>query len=86
MFIDQSMTRDVITVGPEMSIIAAREIMVKNGIRHLPVVAEDDILVGIVTDRDIRTAMPSTVLSEAENAAAAERLAGIKVKDVMTAR
>ncbi|MDA8307879.1 MAG: CBS domain-containing protein, partial [Deltaproteobacteria bacterium] len=48
--------------------------------------AEDDILVGIVTDRDIRTAMPSTVLSEAENAAAAERLAGIKVKDVMTAR
>lgn len=86
MFIDQSMTRDVITVGPEMSIIAAREIMVKNDIRHLPVVAEDDILVGIVTDRDIRTAMPSTVLSEAENAAAAERLAGIKVKDVMTAR
>ncbi len=86
MFIDQSMTRDVITVGPEMSIIAAREIMVKNGIRHLPVVAEDDILVGIVTDRDIRTAMPSTVLSEAENAAAAERLAGIRVKDVMTAR
>ena len=84
MFIDKSMTKNVVAVGPEMSIVAAREIMVKNGIRHLPVVVEDDKLVGIVTDRDIRTAMPSAVLFDAEHAAQLEQLAGIKVQDIMT--
>jgi acetoin utilization protein AcuB len=84
MFIDKSMTKNVVAVGPEMSIVAAREIMVKNGIRHLPVVVEDDKLVGIVTDRDIRTAMPSAVLFDAEHAAQLEQLAGITVQDIMT--
>ncbi|MDR3556190.1 MAG: CBS and ACT domain-containing protein [Syntrophobacteraceae bacterium] len=84
MFIDKSMTKNVVAVGPEMSIVAAREIMVKNGIRHLPVVVEDDKLVGIVTDRDIRTAMPSAVLFDAEHAAQLEQLAGVKVQDIMT--
>lgn len=85
MFINQSMTTDVVTADPEMSVIAAREIMVQRGIRHLPVVVEGDIVVGIVTDRDIRTAMPSGVLSQAEEAAEEQRLARIKVKEIMTA-
>ena len=59
--------------------------MAQNRIRHLPVVDEDDFLVGIVTDRDIRSAMPSTVLSETEKAAEEIRLAAMKVKDIMTA-
>lgn len=84
MFIDKSMTKNVVAVGPEMSIVAARGIMAKHGIRHLPVVVEDDKLVGIVTDRDIRTAMPSAVLFDAEHAAQMEQLAGIKVQDIMT--
>lgn len=84
MFIDKSMTKNVVAVGPEMSIVAAREIMAKHGIRHLPVVVEDDKLVGIVTDRDIRTAMPSAVLFDAEHAAQLEQVAGIKVQDIMT--
>ena len=68
MFIDKSMTRDVVTVSPETGILAAQTLMAQNSIRHLPVVVEDDILVGIVSDRDIRSAMPSTLLSEAEKA------------------
>ena len=76
MFIDKSMTKDVVAVGPEMGIIEAREIMVQKGIRHLPVVGDGDILVGIVTDRDMRTAMPSAVLFDAEKAAGMEKLAG----------
>jgi acetoin utilization protein AcuB len=85
MFIDKSMTRDVVTVSPETGILAAQTLMAQNRIRHLPVVVEEDILVGIVTDRDIRSAMPSTVLSEAEKAAGERRLAALKVKDIMTA-
>jgi acetoin utilization protein AcuB len=84
MFIDKSMTRDVLTVGPETGILAAQTLMAQNRIRHLPVVVDDDILVGIVSDRDIRSAMPSSVLSEAEKAAEERRLSTMKVKDIMT--
>jgi acetoin utilization protein AcuB len=84
MFIDRSMTREVITVSPETGILAAQSLMARNGIRHLPVIDEDGILVGVVTDRDIRSAMPSTVLSEAEKAAEQRRLEAMKVKDIMT--
>ncbi|MFZ0929605.1 MAG: CBS domain-containing protein [Syntrophobacteraceae bacterium] len=85
MFIDKSMTRDVVTVSPETKILAAQTLMAQNRIRHLPVVAQDDILVGIVTDRDIRSAMPSTVLSEAEKATEERGMAAMEVKDIMTA-
>ena len=84
MFIDKSMTRDVVTVSPETGILAAQTLMAQKSIRHLPVVVENDILVGIVSDRDIRSAMPSTILSETEKAAEEKRLAAIKVKDIMT--
>ncbi len=85
MFIDKSMVKDVVAVGPEMSIVAARQIMVQKGIRHLPVVNPEGILIGIVTDRDLRTAMPSDVLGHAENVEA-QRLASIQVKDIMSKR
>ena len=49
-------------------------------VRHRPVVVENDVLVGIVTDRDIRSAMPSMVLSETEKEDEGRRLAVLKVK------
>lgn len=84
MFIDRSMTKDVVTVGPDDEIATARSLMVRHRIRHLPVVVENDVLVGIVTDRDIRSAMPSMVLSETEKEDEGRRLAVLKVKDIMT--
>lgn len=63
MFIDQSMTRNVLTIDPETSIAEAAQLLARNHIRHLPVTDRDGRLVGIVTDRDIRSAMPSILLS-----------------------
>jgi len=85
MFIDKSMIKDVITVGPETGILEARTLMAQNKIRHLPVVVEGDVLVGIVTDRDIRSAMPSSVLSESEKALEKKLLEAMKVEHIMTA-
>ncbi len=84
MFIDRSMTTDVVTIGPDDGILAAQALMVRHGIRHLPVVVENDLLVGIVTDRDIRSALPSACLSEAEKEDQHRRLDTMKVKDIMT--
>ncbi len=85
MFIDRSMTKDVLTISPDTGILEAQTMMSQNRIRHLPVVLADNTLVGIVTDRDIRSSMPSTILSEAEKAGEEKRLAVMKVKDIMTA-
>jgi len=56
------MTPNPITVGPDTGVFEARQLMLKERIRHLLVV-EDGRLVGIVTDRDIRLNLPSQATS-----------------------
>ena len=56
------MTREPFTVSPQTSIVDARAEMSRRRIRHL-LVTEDDLLVGIVTDRDIRLSLPSPATS-----------------------
>ncbi len=58
MFVSQSMTRKVITVSKETPLLEAQALMANSNIRHLPVVAADNRLEGIITDRDIRSALP----------------------------
>ena len=62
MRVRELMTGAVITVGPDMPVLDARHLMLKQRIRHLPV-TEGRKLVGIVTDRDIRLNMPSQATS-----------------------
>ncbi len=83
MFIDKSMTTNVITIGEEASLTEAREKMEKNKIRHLPVVDGENYLVGIVTDRDVRSALPSSFLTSEDYAKAHESFGKLKVKDIM---
>lgn len=47
------MTREVVTVGPDTSAKYAAEIMAERGFAAVPVVAEDDRLVGIVAEADV---------------------------------
>ena len=64
MFVSRSMTRKVITVEPDDGIFKAQELMAANKIRHLPVIESDGRLIGIVTDRDIRSALPYKFFKE----------------------
>ena len=64
MFITQHMTRNPVTISPDTTLPAVREILKSGKFRHLPVVDGENHLVGIVTDRDLRSASPSSVLSE----------------------
>ena len=61
------MQHSVMSASPNTSLALAWQLMKDHRIRHLPVVS-DTQLVGIVTDRDIRGAFPSTAtsLSQAE--------------------
>lgn len=65
MVVGSIMTPEVITIAPASSIGTAITLMREHGFRRLPVV-EDDKLIGIVTDRDLRQATNSPlVLREA---------------------
>ena len=62
MKVRELMTGAPITVRPDTPVFDARQIMVKERIRHL-LVTENKRLVGIVTDRDIRLNLPSQATS-----------------------
>lgn len=55
------MSAGVLAVEPFDSIAVARQLMAKHRINQLPVV-EGETLLGIVTDRDIRDAYPTSIL------------------------
>ena len=67
-FMREKIQRNPITIGPEASFYEARNLVHEKGVRHIPVVDKNNMLVGIVTDRDIREAAPSdaTLLSVQE--------------------
>ena len=62
MYIENYMTTDPITVDQDMSVVKAVELMKESGVRRFPVVQNDE-LIGMVTDRDLRSAGPSQVVS-----------------------
>ena len=78
------MTREVITISPNTSLVEAHKLMIEKGIRRLPVV-HDSRLVGIVTLGDVRGAEPAHASSlniwESDHL-----LAKLKVIEIMTQR
>jgi len=82
MFVSRSMTRKVTTVDQEATILDAQELLAKNEIRHLPIIDKNQRLIGIVTDRDIRSALPYKSLME--HSSEKEKVSELKVKDIMT--
>ena len=81
MFVAKRMTPNPTTIESTMTIADASELMRKRNFRRLPVV-DNGRLVGIVTDRDLRTVAPSpaTTLSIFE---LNYLLAKMQVKDIM---
>lgn len=59
MLVKHRMTREPITVTPDDTLAHALSLTREHRIRHLPVVSAGDRLVGVLSDRDIRLAMPS---------------------------
>ena len=84
MFVSNSMTRKVIIVAPDDSIFKAQELMAANKIRHLPVTEPGNRLIGVVTDRDIRSALPYKFFKATPSEEEKKNFAELKIKDIMT--
>jgi len=81
--VDDLMTRSPDTVAPESSLHDALTLMNKDGCRHLPVLSANR-LVGIITERDIRLAVNSPVLSNERSIPRDEVMHAVKVDVCMT--
>jgi len=84
MFVIERMATDLITIGPDLTIGEAKKIMSENSIRHLPVIDDEGLLIGIVTDRDMRDAMPSTLKKKADYEKTLAIIKNYKIQDIMT--
>jgi acetoin utilization protein AcuB len=87
MLVKNRMTPDPVAVRPGDTLADALRLTREHRVRHLPVV-EDGALVGIVSDRDIRLAMPSPLaVPDPERAAFLERttVGQVMTREVITA-
>jgi acetoin utilization protein AcuB len=82
-FMREKIRKNPITINPNASFFEAQNLIQEKGIRHLPVVDENNRLLGIVTESDIRKAGPSDVdVLKAKEVS--YLLRNLKVSDVMT--
>ncbi|HID98405.1 MAG TPA: CBS domain-containing protein [Thermodesulfobacteriaceae bacterium] len=65
------MVRDLITIGPDATIMEAMELMHRHSIRHLPVVSDRDSMQGLVTESNLRQYFIPSIVKD------------LKVSDVM---
>jgi CBS domain-containing protein len=79
------MRAQVTTVPPDALVSTAYQMMTLrgSGIHHLPVVTRQNVLVGILTDRDVRLAAASDAPSMAEHELL-HVLEKLRVRDIMT--
>ncbi|GEC92739.1 CBS and ACT domain-containing protein [Brevibacillus brevis] len=85
MRIEEIMRKKIVTIQPSTTIGEALLLLRANRIRHLPVV-ENDSLVGIVSDRDLRDALPSRLLTHDDDDTVLHKpVANIMNQQVITA-
>ncbi len=59
MLVEEIMTTKVVTLKKYDTIEKAYNILIENRFHHIPIVDEENHVIGIISDRDIRDALPS---------------------------
>lgn len=80
--VDEIMTKQPYTLGPDDTVESARQLMAQHHIRHIPVVDVDNTLVGLITQRDVLAAEDSSVLNQTGDEGCRDRY--IAISSVMT--
>jgi acetoin utilization protein AcuB len=86
MYVFLHMSSPAVTIPDNLPLQEVRAILRSRNFRHLPVVDEGNRLLGMVTDRDLRSAYPSTILTESEVRAELVRMALTPVRAIMSTR
>jgi acetoin utilization protein AcuB len=81
--VNDLMTVDPVTVNPDTNLRRIITLMNREGCRQLPVVLDDDRLVGLVTDRDVRLILNSPLALQ-EHAHEGELMETMLAEGIMT--
>ncbi len=84
MFIHYHMTPEPISMQPDQTVAEAVELLQLHSFRHIPVVDEEGVLKGIISDRDLRSARPSSVARSKERHNVEERVNNTPLSLIMT--
>ncbi len=84
MFVHYYMTPSPMTIGPEQTVSEAIEILNTHKFRHIPVVDDNNVLLGMLTDRDLRSATLSTVARSKERQNVEQKVKNTLVSVVMS--
>lgn len=85
MLVEQIMTKDVFSLKENATIQEALDAINQKRIRHIPVVNDRNELIGIVSDRDIRSATPSIFYADEHKEVLLKPISTIMKRDVITA-
>ncbi|MFC4388198.1 CBS and ACT domain-containing protein [Gracilibacillus marinus] len=84
MLVRDVMKQPVITMKKEDTIQNAIHLLKKHHIRHIPIINEEDNVIGIVSDRDIRDVSPSTLEQSTQANIFSEPISKIMTSPVIT--
>jgi acetoin utilization protein AcuB len=84
MLIEEIMNTNVKALSPENTVQDALHLMNKERIRHLPIISSDSEVIGLVTDRDIKEALPSSALEVNNTEIYNVKLSTLMVKNPIT--
>ena len=84
MFVTSFMSKTVTTVTPDVLLSQVKDLLSKGNFRHLPVIDDSGKLIGILTDRDLRSAYPSALMEENERIDYLKRFKEMRVEEIMT--
>lgn len=83
MLIEEIMIKDVTTLSPNNTVKDALQIMRDKKIRHLPILSTEGMVVGIVTDRDLKEVVPSSISEIIDNSTYDTPLAEVMTKNLI---
>ena len=81
MLIEEIMIQDILTLAPTNTVFEALELMKSKKIRHIPIVTSEQTVIGIVTDRDLKEVIPSTLIFEKDTSVYNTELSTIMTKN-----
>ncbi len=84
MFIHYHMTPTPTTMHPEQTVAEAIDLLARFSFRHIPVVDDEGVLVGMLSDRDLRSARPSTIARSSQRDAVENKVMQTRLAELMS--
>ncbi|MFJ7731000.1 acetoin utilization AcuB family protein [Lysinibacillus sp. NPDC097231] len=81
MIVEEIMNDEPYTLAPTNTVLEALKVMREKKVRHLPVVDEERHVLGVITERDIKEVLPSSLRDEPDSPVFNAKVEEIMVKN-----